>query len=168
MQDPPQTELVRIALDRTNGVEFEEFALSFLSAKLGATFVPQGGVRDGGADGFIDDNIFGNVRRPSSFMQASIDKEPLAKIRRTVRRLREIERDPDEVLYFTNQIVSRLDLEQEKLAAELGLSVRILDANYIIVQVPTDPGSVNAYYEHLHHQTGVWRVGGGLVMGDGR
>lgn len=165
MQTPPQTELVRIALDRTHGTEFERFTLSFLSAKLGATFVPLGGIHDGGADGLIDTNIFMNESRKSAFMQASIDKEPITKIRRTVRRLREVGREPSELLYVTSQVVPKTDLEQETLARELGVFVRIMDGNYIIYHVPTDSGSTHAYYEHLHHQTQYLHgIGRGAVL----
>ena len=165
MQSPPQTELVRIALDRTNGTEFEQFALSFLSSKLGATFVPQGGLHDGGADGFVDTNIYMNVHRPSTFMQASIDKEPIAKIRRTVRRLYDVGREPSDILYVTNQVVGKTDLVQEKLARELGITVRIIDGHFITFQVPTDSGSISAYYEHLHHQTQYLQgIGRGAVL----
>lgn len=165
MPTPPQTELVRIALDRTNGTEFERFVLSFLSAKLGAAFVPLGGLHDGGADGLIDTNIFVNQTRQSAFMQASIDKEPITKIRRTVNRLRDIGREPNELLYVTSQVVPKIDLEQETLVRELGVFVRIMDGNYIIYQVPTDSGSINAYYEHLHHQTQYLQgIGRGAVL----
>lgn len=165
MQTPPQTELVRIALDRTNGTEFERFVLSFLSAKLGAAFVPLGGLHDGGADGLIDTNIFVNQTRQSAFMQASIDKEPITKIRRTVKRLRDAGRQPNELLYVTSQVVPKIDLEQETLVRELGVFVRIMDGNYIIYQVPTEPGAITAYYEHLHHQTQYLQgIGRGAVL----
>ncbi|MYA73390.1 MAG: hypothetical protein F4Y27_01745 [Acidimicrobiaceae bacterium] len=165
MQTPPQTELVRIALDRTNGTEFETFVLSFLSSKLGAAFVPLGGLHDGGADGLVDTNIFMNNDRQSAFMQASIDRDPIAKIRRTMRRLREVGREPSELLYVTSQVIPRIDLEQETLSGELGASVRIMDGNYIIYQVPTDSGSISAYYEHLHHQTQYLQgIGRGAVL----
>ena len=165
MQSPPQTELVRIALDRTNGTEFEQFALSFLSSRLGATFVPQGGLHDGGADGFVDTNIYMNAHRPSAFMQASVDKEPLSKIRRTVRRLYDVGREPSDILYVTNQVIGKTDLAQETLAKELGVVVRIMDGHYITFQVPTDPGSISAYYEHLHHRTQYLQgIGRGAVL----
>ena len=165
MQSPPQTELVRIALDRTNGTEFEQFVLSFLSSKLGATFVPQGGLHDGGADGYIDPTIYMNAQRPSAFMQASIDKEPIVKIRRTVQRLRDVGREPSEILYVTNQVVGKTDLVQENLVRELGVVVRIMDGHYITFQVPTDTGSISAYYQHLHHQTQYLQgIGRGTVL----
>jgi hypothetical protein len=45
-----QADVVRIALDRVEGLPFERFANAFYSSLAGVSFVPQGGVKDGGAD----------------------------------------------------------------------------------------------------------------------
>jgi len=58
MIEPPDTKLVRIALERTNGTEFQSFADSFLAAILGPRYVPMSGLHDGGADWFIEETIY--------------------------------------------------------------------------------------------------------------
>ncbi len=47
-------ELVQIALDKVEGFAFENFSQDFLSVLEGRSFIPAGGVKDGGADGIYD------------------------------------------------------------------------------------------------------------------
>jgi len=86
-------------------------------------------------------------------MQASIEKESRAKIRRTIKRIHECGRTPKHLLYITNRIVPRLDIVADELSTDLDVTIRIHDGNYIATQVPADPYTTRAYYEHLHHQT---------------
>ena len=153
MQEVPQSELVRIALDRTKGHEFENFAIQFLSAKFGASFVPLGGIHDGGADGLIDTGLHEDSSHCHHFMQATIQKDYRSKIRHTVRRLREVGRSPSQLLYVTSQTISSLDVAEYDLGGELEISIRIWDGKYIAAQVTTDRASAAAYYAHLHHNT---------------
>ena len=138
MRDLPPSELVRIALDKTTGAEFESFAVQFLSAKFGANFIPMGGIHDGGADGLIDSGLYDVSSQVQHFMQATIEKDYRSKIRRTIRRLREVERAPSQLLYFTNQVISSVDVVEYDLGTELETAIRILDGRYIAAQVTTD------------------------------
>ena len=47
-------DLVEIALEKVDGFVFERFAQDFLSVLEGRSFVPVGGIKDGGADGLYD------------------------------------------------------------------------------------------------------------------
>ena len=153
MQSPPPTERVRVALDKTSGREFENFMQAFLAAQRGAEYRPLGGMHDGGADGVISDTIFVHTTRSSHFMQASTEQDPASKIRATIDRLREVERTPTQLLYATNQSITRLDQYEEQLQDRFDIVIRILDRNYIVNHVPTSAAIVAAYFEHLHHHT---------------
>lgn len=153
MTAPPNGDLIRIALDRTNGDDFEKFAMRFLSAILGTQFIPQGGMHDGGADGIFREEIYQSASRPSAFAQASIEADVKSKIRNTAKRLRNFGRDPKQLIYVTNQVVSTIDKVEEELAIGLDLTVRIYDGEYIINHVPNDRTTVAAYQEHLHSYT---------------
>ena len=165
MRELPQSELVQIALDRTAGDEFEDFAIQFLAAKFGANFLPIGGIRDGGADGIIITDLYENSSRPDYFMQATREKDYKSKIRHTVRRLREVDRSPSQLLYFTTQVVSSLDIVEYDLGVELEVTIQVRDGKYIAAQVATDRAAADAYYAHLHHRTQFLEgVGRGSVL----
>ena len=153
MLEPPHPDLVKVALDKTTGQEFEQFALSFLAARLGACFVPMGGLYDGGADGLLEEPIYENANRSTAFMQASIEKGPASKIRKTVKRLREFGRSPKQLLYITDHLIPTLDIVEEELSEDLGIAIRIRDAQYVATHIPSNKGTVAAYYHHLHHRT---------------
>ena len=153
MRTPPSTERVRIALDSTSGTDFENFILMFLAAVLGANFRPLGGMHDGGADGVVDAGLFVHEKRSTSFMQASTEKDTPSKVRATVRRLREVGREPKQLLYVTNQTISKLDQLEEILADQSDMVVRIYDRNYIVNHLPNSAGAIAAYFEYLHHRT---------------
>ena len=161
----PSVDLANVALERTEGSEFERFAQSFLAATIDTEYVPLGGLHDGGADGLTSDTILQHGTRSGSFMQASIEAEPKQKIRSTVKRLREVGREPSQLLYVTNRTVRALDLAEEELSNELDVAITIRDGRYIATQVSTSSRAAAAYYEHLHHRTAFLEgVGRGAVL----
>ena len=161
----PQNELIRIALDRTSGKDFEDFAKRFLTIILGAQFIPLGGQHDGGADGFIEENLFAYPSQTSKFIQISVQQDYRQKIRRTVKRLQEFGREPSQLIYVTNQIITAIDRVEEDLETELGVVIRIRDGQYIMTNLPTDRNLIAAYNDHLHHYTEFLRgVGRGTIL----
>ena len=74
-------DLIEIALDKVEGFAFERFAQDFLSVLEGRSFVPVGGVKDGGADGLYD---CGDERK---FYQFTRQENHRDKIRKTHTRL---------------------------------------------------------------------------------
>jgi hypothetical protein len=119
--------LVEAALNRVAGSSFEEFVNSFYPAVAGTDYVPLGGTRDGGADGLFGLNLSEAPQRPNHFLQASVQREFKAKIRETVRRLREFGRTPLSVTYVTSQVIPQLDAHESELSDELGVALRIRD-----------------------------------------
>lgn len=139
---------VEIALERVDGATFEKFAQQFYGAIQGTSYVPLGGVNDGGAEGFDDDELFAD-ERPGKFMQASVQGDARAKIRKTVARLKEFGRSPTQLIYVTSQIVPHIDPEEEKLGDELGLSIKIRDGKYIAIHLNDSPKTIQAYDAYL-------------------
>lgn len=128
---PPQ--LVEVALSRIGGNAFETFSNEMISSVFGTTFVPLGGNKDGGADGFLDAGCF-EGEKENRFMQASIEEVPANKIRKTVLRLREVGRNPESLIYVTSRVVPRLDQLQLSLGDELGIYLTIRDQKWISLQ----------------------------------
>ena len=142
--------LVEIALEHTTGVDFEHFFQAFYPALAGIEFVPLGGVHDGGADAFQGETLLeGKASRPGTFYQATTEQDHRAKIRRTVKRLREFGRDPKTIQYFTSRTVNVIDREEEKLSAELNVTIKIRDRKWIVVNINHSPQTIEAFQTYL-------------------
>jgi len=151
--EPVHPDLVKIALDKTEGFQFERFVNDFYPSIVGAKFVPVGGVHDGGVDAFAGSPVHEEVGAPTVFYQASVQEDFRAKIRHTVKRLRESGRDPRNLVYVTSRAVSLPDAEERALTRELDVAVQIRDAKYIIAHVNDTPGTSAAFHHHLRHLT---------------
>jgi hypothetical protein len=146
-------DLVKIALDKVEGFQFERFVQSFYSTLVGASFVPLGGVHDGGADGFDGSTVCEEVGAPKAFYQVSVQEDHRAKIRSTVARLREVGRDPRTLVYITSRTISMPDAEERSLSRELDVAVQIRDVKYITAHINDSAGTVAAFDYHLRHLT---------------
>jgi hypothetical protein len=140
--------LVEISLDRVTGDDFEKFAVAFLPEILGTDLVPTGGVHDGGADGFIDTGLYCG-RRVGAFYQASVQDNYKAKIRHTIKRLREFGRDPKSLLYVTSRPINTPDADDEELSAELDVVIKIRPRAWILGNVQRSPATIEAYTTYL-------------------
>jgi hypothetical protein len=136
-------ELVQIALEKVEGFDFERFANDFLSVLEGRTFVPLGGSKDGGADGLFDCD---NGR---SYYQFTRQENHRDKIRKTVARLIEFGRNAKSIYYLTSRLIPHIDKEEELLAEELGVVVKIRDRKYIVSHINDSNGTRAAYNNHL-------------------
>jgi hypothetical protein len=150
-QMPIHPEFVKVALSRASGGDFENFANDFLPAIIGSAFVPSGGTKDGGADG-LEEPIHENEAK-RVFYQASIERSPEAKIRRTVKRLREFGRDPRTLVYITSQTVKYIDRLEDELTNTLDVNIRIRDGIYIQAHINDSVGTRHAYDVNLRHLT---------------
>lgn len=149
---------VQSALDLVEGFPFERFVSDFMSAMLGASYVPLGGVNDGGADGILE----GGEGR---FVQTSIRKDVAQKVRETVRRLREFGRLPKYLTYVSSQSVKFPDRIEGELTDELDVTISIRDANYIKSHINDSPASRAAYANHLDGlTTNLFRAATGALV----
>lgn len=146
--DTVDPRVIEIALSRVGGTDFENFAQGFFAATLGADYLPMGGFHDGGADGALDDRLF-EASGTQKFMQASISAEPKAKIRKTLKRLREFGRDPKSLMYATSQKLPLIDQIQEELSDELDCRIVIRDGHYFQHQINATPGALQAYKSYV-------------------
>lgn len=150
-----------LALERCDGASFEKFAQAFLSASLGREFVPLGGYKDGGADGFV-----ANADEPTEhFMQASIETTYAQKIRRTVKRLEEVGRKVRRLTYLSSQTIRMLDKEEEALSEELGVIVRIRDRKFICDNLNATTQGVTAFNSYLaQHLAFLTNIGAATII----
>ena len=140
--------LVEIALTRVTGQDFEKFVNAFLPAIIGVEYLPLGGVHDGGADAFKDMGLYEEAQS-NIFYQTSTQENHKAKIRHTVKRLREFGRDPRSLVYVTAQKVRMLDKDEEALTRETGVFVRIRDAGWIVYNINRSTATIAAFENFL-------------------
>lgn len=142
------TDLVEVALDRVTGTVFERFVNDFYPTLAGISFVPLGGVHDGGADALQSQTLWAE-KQPGIFYQASVQKEHRSKIKQTIKRLREFGRKPTALHYVTSQKISKIDAEERLLSEETGVSIRIHDRAYISAQINDSLQTRTAFRTHL-------------------
>jgi len=141
-------EAVLAALANVEGSAFERFFKDFGAAVFGFEFTPLGGVHDGGADGFAQDDIFTTTRK-GSFYQASIQETYRSKLRQTIKRLRDYGRDPGSVIYFTSRIIGDIDQTCLELGNAFNVNITIYDGQWIASRINTNHASAQAYENHL-------------------
>ncbi len=151
-----------LALDKTTGTEFEGFAKAYFSILEGGTFVPTGGVHDGGADG-LTSSIFEDGK-PDTFYQFTVQEDHRAKIRSTVKRLREFGRNPKRLIYVTSRHTAAPDKDEDELDTELGLRIRIRAREYLIGHINDSPQTQSAFAEHLSHKLAFLKMVGAATL----
>ena len=141
-----KSELVSIALDKCDPGAFEKYVQSIFSKIVGPAFKPLGGMHDGGADGFIE-NDFEQVGNPNRFLQASKQANVTAKIRHTIKRLREAGREVKRLYYASSLIVPNSDRLAHDLGEELDVSISIYDRTFF-EQHANDNAPVQLAFDH--------------------
>ncbi len=141
--------LVEIALQHCDATAFERYGQTVFGAVMGPKFKPLGGYKNGGADGFIEADLYEEAERPTSFFQASKEIMIESKIRRTVRRLQDFGRDVKNLYFASSQVVPRLDELEFALSAQLGISVRIYDRNFFVQHANQNADAVAAFVQYL-------------------
>jgi hypothetical protein len=161
---------VTVALEYCTTDAFERFGQQFLSASLGAAFVPAGGMHDGGVDGFFEP-VHESKGQIDSFFQISKQQDVHRKIRETHRRLIAAARQPFSLTLLTSRPVSDIDLLEEKLSNELRCRIKIRDCGWIESNINSSPQAQLAFHTELApaiaflSQLGSARIGARL--GDG-
>lgn len=146
-------EVVEIALEHVKGATFEQFCNEFFPSILGISFQPLGGIHDGGADAFSGEPVHERAGRADYFYQASVQVDARAKIRHTVKRLREFGREVKWLTYFTSRRVTHLDVVEDELSEELAVTIRIRDGAWITAHVNDSSATELAFKRHLEPLT---------------
>ncbi|MCB4776185.1 MAG: hypothetical protein LGB73_05355 [Sulfurovum sp.] len=142
--------VLRTLKDNTDGFLFESFAQTFYSALTGNKFKPIGGLHDGGADGINEDvGLREEENKNTSFAQISIDKQPKAKIKKTIQRLISYGRDVKKLIYITSIIVNDIDKIEDDIFDELNVRLKIRDAKYISQNIQYSRQTELAFKDNL-------------------
>ncbi|WP_284316481.1 hypothetical protein [Labrys miyagiensis] len=148
------------AIDACETATFEKFAQAFHAALVGSSFVPLGGMHDGGADGF-QEQIFESSARASSFLQASKTEDFEGKIAKTIKRLRDFGRDPKVITFYFSVPVSTADQIEERFTNKEDITVRIRAKQYIETHINDNENTAQAFNSYLRPSiTHLMEVGG--------
>lgn len=140
----------RTLLDNSNGFQFENFVQAFFSALQGQNYKPVGGIHDGGADGIFEENgLFEIEGKNTHFIQISIDKNPKAKIVKTIKRLLDYERNVEKLTYITSIVVNDMDKIEDDISEAYNLRLQIRDANFIASNIQFSRQTEEAFKNNL-------------------
>lgn len=135
-----------------DGDLFESFAQEFLAGVLGCAFQPVGGMHDRGIDGL--EHLFAQHGSSRTVYQASIEKQPKAKVERTIEALKKHNVQFDLLCYVTNVDVKDKDILEDQLLESTGVNVRLWDHNWFVTRVNTKDETVRTYHtfvkQYLH------------------
>jgi hypothetical protein len=140
-------QLASYLLGTMDGFGFERPVQKLLAKRYGDQFVALGGVKDGGADGFVR-AVLEDSSRPTSFVQMSIQENAVDKIRKTANRLKEYGREVKTLVYWTNRKLI-VDTLEETLSEELGVTVRVRDWDSVLRLVNWNNETVKVFNDHF-------------------
>lgn len=140
---------VEVALEHCETTPFEKFSQAVFGAVLGPRFVALGGYKDGGADGFVEADLYEREGRPTEFFQASKEATVKSKIKGTIARLREYGRDVKVLWYASSRTVKDIDILEFELKEELDVQVSIRDRAFFAHRVNHNADTVAAYESYL-------------------
>lgn len=136
-------------MDRVSGTHFETFAKQVFAIHFGESFVPLGGIHDGGADGSISSYVQEVKGKPTTFVQFSVTNVGgvKGKITGTIEDLRKGGRDPRQIIYATSRALPKSDLIAQEVFESHGVMVQIRDFERMKGYVNTDARANHVFYE---------------------
>ncbi len=142
-------EAFKVALEQlNNGWVFEYFGHQFLSARLSYEFIPVGGTKDKGLDGF--EHIHSRTSNEREIFQMSTEKaDPKAKIIQTLDKLVANEKEIQRLTYVTNRKINNKDVIIDEILAEKEVNLRIWDSTWFEVNVNNSESTKRVYDNFL-------------------
>ncbi len=141
--------LVEIALQHCDTTAFERYAQTVFGAVMGPRFKPLGGQKDGGADGFVDLDLYEEEGKATVFFQASKEITVETKLKRTIERLREVGRDVRTLYYASSHSIAFLDKLEFSVSENTGVSVRIYDRAFFVQHANHNGDALAAFDQYL-------------------
>ncbi len=126
---PVHEDLFAHVMREISGTRFERFAKHVFASVFGESFVPLGGVHDGGADGVISSFVQEVTGKVNTFAQFSATDPGKARIKilDTVAMLQKVGRSPRQLIYATSEKLPKADLIAQEVFDKHGVMVAIRD-----------------------------------------
>lgn len=143
------TDAFKIALEKLdNGWVFEDFAHQFLSARLGYEFIPVGGTKDKGLDGFEHINSRSSNNR-EIFQMSTERADSKLKIIQTIDKLIKNGKEIQRLTYVTNRKINNKDVIIDEIFSEKQINLRIWDSTWFEVNVNNSETTKRVYETFL-------------------
>lgn len=130
-----------------DGFIFENFAVSFLSSTLGYEFIPVGGTKDKGIDGY--QHIFHRKGKEKIIYQLSTQLTYSDKIEDTILKLQKNKIEFDAIYYVTNRKLNNTDKLIESLYEKYMIQVTVLDIRWFVSNSNNNESSIRAYHSYV-------------------
>ena len=130
-----------------DGFIFENFAVSFLNATLGYEFIPVGGTKDKGIDGY--QHIFHRKGKEKIIYQLSTQLTYSDKIEDTILKLQKNNINFDSIYYVTNRKLNNTDSLIETIYDKYMVQVRIFDIRWFVSNSNNNESSIRAYHSYV-------------------
>jgi len=126
-----------------DGFLFEKFAQAFLSGIIGADFIPVGGTKDKGLDGF--ERVYYHENKETHIYQVSTEKDVNDKIMSTIVKLQKNNKNFEKLVYVTNRKINNKDVIEDEVFDSTKKRIRIYDISWFVNNVVTSSEAFRSY-----------------------
>lgn len=130
-----------------DGFIFENFAVSFLNSVLGYEFIPVGGTKDKGIDGY--QHIFSRGGNEKNIYQLSTEKTFEDKICNTIEKLNKNKVSFERIYYVTNRKLNNTDTVIEDIYEKYKIPVTIWDIRWFSSNSNHSKTTIRAYQSYV-------------------
>lgn len=130
-----------------DGNIFEEFATSFLSAIRGYKFIPVGGTKDKGVDGY--EYVFKRLDNKKIIYQLSTEKTYEDKINKTIIKLRDNGINFNTIYYVTNRKLNNTDAFIENVFDNYNIQLTVFDIRWFVSNANESEKTIRAYKAYV-------------------
>lgn len=142
-------DLFSYLMNRVSGTRFELFAKQIFAIVFRESFIPLGGIHDGGADGAISSYIQEVTGKQNTFVQFTITAESTVKtkINETIKALIACGRSPRQIIYATSIALPKSDIIAQDIFDKHEVMIQFRDYERIKNYINSDEQSNSAFYE---------------------
>ncbi|MFJ2360096.1 hypothetical protein [Pseudomonas fluorescens] len=142
-------DLFSYLMNRVTGARFESFAKQIFSIVFGESFIPLGGIHDGGADGAISSYIQEVTGKQNTFVQFTTTAEPTVKtkVNETIKALNGCGRSPRQLIYATSIALPKSDILAQEIFDKHEIMIQFRDYERLKSYINSDEQSNTAFYD---------------------
>lgn len=141
-------ELLSYLMTQVSGNRFESFAKQLFSFVFKESFIPLGGIHDGGADGALSSYIQEVSGKTNTFIQitTTAEEKVKTKIDNTIKALLDSGRTPRQLIYTTSIALPKFDVIAQDVFEKHGVMVHFRDFDRIKSYINTDESCNQLFY----------------------
>lgn len=142
-------ELFSYLMEKTSGVKFENFAKQLFANIFEESFIPLGGIHDGGADGALSSYIQEVKGKVNTFIQFTTTAETgvKTKITETIKSLEKSGRTARQIIYATSIALPKSDVIAQETFDKHGVMIQFRDYERIKNYINTETKCNQLFYE---------------------